>query len=258
MLSERHVACRQDSTESSLGTSPRRSEAGTVERRYACAAEQLRSAVATLVFLPDGSLVVRGGPAARRAHFDRTFGPSASAYGPVCPRTTGRPSRNATLLSGGWRSALLREARSNVDGPGRRAGASGRHGTSVASEVPSRKFADRAAELGLGAETCSTARAAVGEALAAQLAPGTRPRDDRPRPAPGRCPARGRRSRSPALRLAGRATARAARCARGGGPDRRTRPWRRRCCSSTTCSRSSTSAGVWHLPAGWRKLARRS
>ena len=38
------------------------------------AAEQLRSEVATLVFTPDRLAVVKGGPAARRAYFDRVLG----------------------------------------------------------------------------------------------------------------------------------------------------------------------------------------
>jgi DNA replication and repair protein RecF len=38
------------------------------------AAEQLRSELATLVFTPDRLVVVKGGPAARRAYFDRVLG----------------------------------------------------------------------------------------------------------------------------------------------------------------------------------------
>lgn len=38
------------------------------------AAEQLRAEVATLVFTPDRLVVVKGGPAARRAYFDRVLG----------------------------------------------------------------------------------------------------------------------------------------------------------------------------------------
>ena len=38
------------------------------------AAEQLRAEVATLVFTPDRLVVVKGGPAARRAYFDRSLG----------------------------------------------------------------------------------------------------------------------------------------------------------------------------------------
>jgi DNA replication and repair protein RecF len=43
------------------------------------AAEQLRSEVATLVFTPDRLVVVKGGPAARRAYFDRVLGRLAPA-----------------------------------------------------------------------------------------------------------------------------------------------------------------------------------
>jgi len=43
------------------------------------AAEQLRSEVSTLVFTPDRLTVVKGGPAVRRAYFDRTLGRLAPA-----------------------------------------------------------------------------------------------------------------------------------------------------------------------------------
>jgi DNA replication and repair protein RecF len=43
------------------------------------AAEQLRSEVSTLVFTPDRLAVVKGGPAVRRAYFDRTLGRLAPA-----------------------------------------------------------------------------------------------------------------------------------------------------------------------------------
>jgi DNA replication and repair protein RecF len=43
------------------------------------AAEQLRSEVATLVFTPDRLAVVKGGPAVRRAYFDRVLGRLAPA-----------------------------------------------------------------------------------------------------------------------------------------------------------------------------------
>ena len=45
------------------------------------AAEQLRSEVATLVFTPDRLAVVKGGPAVRRAYFDRVLGRLAPARG---------------------------------------------------------------------------------------------------------------------------------------------------------------------------------
>jgi DNA replication and repair protein RecF len=71
------------------------------------AAEQLRSEVATLVFTPDRLVVVKGGPAARRAYFDRVLGrlfPGraglAAEYGAAVAQ------RNAALrrVSGGFSS----------------------------------------------------------------------------------------------------------------------------------------------------------
>lgn len=46
-------------------------------------AEQLRSEVSTLVFTPDRLAVVKGGPAARRAYFDRALGRLAPARAPL-------------------------------------------------------------------------------------------------------------------------------------------------------------------------------
>jgi len=46
-------------------------------------AEQLRGEVATLVFTPDRLAVVKGGPAVRRAYFDRTLGRLAPARAPL-------------------------------------------------------------------------------------------------------------------------------------------------------------------------------
>jgi DNA replication and repair protein RecF len=71
------------------------------------AAEQLRTEVATLVFTPDRLAVVKGGPAVRRAYFDRTLGrlaPSraslAAEYGAALAQ------RNASLrrVAGGFSS----------------------------------------------------------------------------------------------------------------------------------------------------------
>jgi DNA replication and repair protein RecF len=47
------------------------------------AAEQLRLEVATLVFTPDRLAVVKGGPAVRRAYFDRALGRLAPARAPL-------------------------------------------------------------------------------------------------------------------------------------------------------------------------------
>ena len=61
-------------------------------------AEQLRSEVSTLVFTPDRLAVVKGGPAARRAYFDRTLGrlqPSRAALPVEYAAAVGQ--RNAAL-----------------------------------------------------------------------------------------------------------------------------------------------------------------
>lgn len=62
-------------------------------------AEQLRSEVSTLVFTPDRLAVVKGGPAARRAYFDRSLGRLVPGRGPL-------PVEYAAAL--GQRNAALR------------------------------------------------------------------------------------------------------------------------------------------------------
>jgi DNA replication and repair protein RecF len=75
------------------------------------AAEQLRLEVATLVFTPDRLVVVKGGPAARRAYFDRVLARLAPVRSPL-PSEYGAAvaQRNAALrrVAGGFssRSAL--------------------------------------------------------------------------------------------------------------------------------------------------------
>jgi DNA replication and repair protein RecF len=61
-------------------------------------AEQLRGEVATLVFTPDRLVVVKGGPAARRAYFDRALGRLAPAQAAL-PAEYGAAlaQRNASL-----------------------------------------------------------------------------------------------------------------------------------------------------------------
>jgi DNA replication and repair protein RecF len=62
------------------------------------AAEQLRGEVTTLVFTPDRLVVVKGGPAARRAYFDRVLGrlaPSRAALSAEYGAAVGQ--RNAAL-----------------------------------------------------------------------------------------------------------------------------------------------------------------
>jgi DNA replication and repair protein RecF len=62
------------------------------------AAEQLRREVATLVFTPDRLAIVKGGPAARRAYFDRVLGRLQPARAPL-PAEYGAAvaQRNAAL-----------------------------------------------------------------------------------------------------------------------------------------------------------------
>jgi DNA replication and repair protein RecF len=113
------------------------------------AAEQLRSEVATLVFTPDRLAVVKGGPAVRRAYFDRALARLAPARAQLATDyAAALAQRNASLrrVSGGFssRDALtpwteqvaalgreLVEARAEV----------------LASLAPG--FAERAEELGL-------------------------------------------------------------------------------------------------------------
>jgi DNA replication and repair protein RecF len=63
------------------------------------AAEQLRHEVATLVFTPDRLAVVKGGPAARRAYFDRSLGR-------LVPARASLPAEYAAAV--GQRNAALR------------------------------------------------------------------------------------------------------------------------------------------------------
>jgi DNA replication and repair protein RecF len=62
------------------------------------AAEQLRSEVATLVFTPDRLAVVKGGPAVRRAYFDRALGRLAPSRATLSVEYAGSVAqRNAAL-----------------------------------------------------------------------------------------------------------------------------------------------------------------
>jgi DNA replication and repair protein RecF len=113
------------------------------------AAEQLRGEVTTLVFTPDRLVVVKGGPAARRAYFDRVLGrlsPSRAGLSAEYGAAVGQ--RNAALrrVAQGLSS---REALEPWNEQVSRVGAelvAGRHET-VAALQP--RFAERAGELGL-------------------------------------------------------------------------------------------------------------
>jgi DNA replication and repair protein RecF len=115
------------------------------------AAEQLRAKVATLVFTPDRLVVVKGGPAARRAYFDR-------ALGRLFPARAGVPAEYAAGVA--QRNAALR--RVVVGGSSRDAiapwtqrvaelGQSLVTARREAIGMLSRPFGERAGELGLTA-----------------------------------------------------------------------------------------------------------
>jgi DNA replication and repair protein RecF len=113
------------------------------------AAEQLRGEVTTLVFTPDRLVVVKGGPAARRAYFDRVLGR-------LTPARSGLPAEYGAAV--GQRNAALRrvaqcistrDALAPWNEQVSRLGAelvAGRHAV-VAALQPF--FAERAGELGL-------------------------------------------------------------------------------------------------------------
>jgi DNA replication and repair protein RecF len=115
------------------------------------AAEQLRTEIATLVFTPDRLAVVKGGPAVRRAYFDRALGrlaparaPLAAEYGAVLAQ------RNAALrrVAGGFSSRdALAPWTEQVAVLGRQLVES--RGEIIALLAPG--FAERAQELGLPA-----------------------------------------------------------------------------------------------------------
>jgi len=115
------------------------------------AAEQLRSEVATLVFTPDRLVVVKGGPAARRAYFDRVLGrlaPSraglSAEYGAAVGQRNAALRRVAQGLSSRdalapWNEQVSRLGAQLVEG---------RHQAVSLLQPP---FAERARELGLPA-----------------------------------------------------------------------------------------------------------
>jgi DNA replication and repair protein RecF len=134
------------------------------------AAEQLRAEVETLVFTPDRLVVVKGGPAARRAYFDRVLGR-------LLPARAGTPAEYGAAVA--QRNAALR--RVMVGASSRDAVApwtqrvaelgealvTARHEAIEALLPP---FAERAAELGLeAAELLYQAEPPSTDALEARL-----------------------------------------------------------------------------------------
>jgi len=112
-------------------------------------AEQLRREVATLVFTPDRLVIVKGGPAARRAYFDRVFGRLQPA------RASLSAEYAAAVVQ---RNAALRRAGAGLSSRDAIAPWTDRVGTLGAELVAAReevlgalrpRFAERAGELGL-------------------------------------------------------------------------------------------------------------
>jgi DNA replication and repair protein RecF len=134
------------------------------------AAEQLRSEVATLVFTPDRLAVVKGGPAVRRAYFDRVLGRLAPVRAPlVADYAAAVAQRNAALrrAAGGYSS------RDAIAPWTEQVATLGRELVEARTEVVAwlaAGFADRAEELGLPAARMSYAGEAPSvEALDARL-----------------------------------------------------------------------------------------
>jgi DNA replication and repair protein RecF len=115
------------------------------------AAEQLRSELSTLVFTPDRLTVVKGGPAARRAYFDRTLTR-------LLPSRASLPAEYSAVI--GQRNAALRriaagmsslEALSPWTEQAARLGAALVEARLEVLALLGPLFAERAAELGLAA-----------------------------------------------------------------------------------------------------------
>lgn len=133
-------------------------------------AEQLRSEVATLVFTPDRLAVVKGGPAARRAYFDRTLGR-------LLPARAQLPIEYASVI--GQRNAALRRVSIGVSSRDAIAPWTEQAAALGAALVESRReaigllaagFAERAGELGLpGAALDYTGEPPTTAALEARL-----------------------------------------------------------------------------------------
>lgn len=113
------------------------------------AAEQLRSELATLVFTPDRLAVVKGGPAVRRAYFDRALGRLFPARARVPTEYAGAlAQRNAALR----RVAFGDSSREALSPWTERVAELGAALVSARQETVSQlapRFTERAAELGL-------------------------------------------------------------------------------------------------------------
>ena len=115
-------------------------------------AESLRREVATLVFTPDRLAVVKGGPAARRAYFDRVLGrlfPARAGMPQDYARDARAAQRSAATraASGSRRRSRSSRGRSASPRLARRSSTNGARRSSALAPA----FAERADELGLPA-----------------------------------------------------------------------------------------------------------
>lgn len=132
--------------------------------------EQLRAESATLVFTPDRLAVVKGGPAVRRAYFDRVLGR-------LLPARSGLPAEYGEAL--GQRNAALRRVAVGVSSPDalepwtERVAALGQQLAEARQAVLALlqpEFGERAGDLGLvGARLEYRGEAVTAEELAGQL-----------------------------------------------------------------------------------------
>jgi len=207
------------------------------------AAEQLRSEVATLVFTPDRLVVVKGGPGARRAYFDRVLGrlsPARSGLSAEYGAAVGQ--RNAALRRVSQRLSS-REALAPWNEQVSRLGAELVEGRTEAVELLRPRFRERAGELGLAAAELAYEGTAPTAATWSAARPGS-----------------ARTWTMSASSPASATCARSARRANSGWPclpfcSARQSCWRNaaacgHCCCWTTCSPSSIPSGGASWPTG--------
>jgi DNA replication and repair protein RecF len=128
-----------------LGTGKRASLNGARLR----AAEQLRNEVATLVFTPDRLVVVKGGPAARRAYFDRVLGRLSLARAGLSAEYGAAVGQRNAALRRVAQGASSREALAPWNEQVSQLGAELVEGRRETVALLQPHFAARAAELGL-------------------------------------------------------------------------------------------------------------
>ena len=139
--------------EMELVLQPREARRATLNGARLESAEQLRREVATLVFTPDRLVVVKGGPAARRAYFDRVLARALPVLAPLpTDYAASLAQRNASLrgVAGGFSS---REALAPWTQRVAELGADLVAARQRAIDLLAPRFAERADELGLAEAT---------------------------------------------------------------------------------------------------------